>query len=167
MSDAVDRIKLRSSYLVYVGDQQNDAYAKTAFGLVHWRRDLVAGQLRFGEDAVDLGVPDLGLQPALEAGVKSLIIGVAPIGGSIPDAWWQVIIEAAEMGLDIVSGLHGRLTDIAALAEAATMSGAQLIDIRVPPEGIPVGSGKKRTGKRVLTVGTDCGVGKNRPGDWT
>lgn len=156
----MNRTKLRSPYLVFVGDQQDDAYAKTAFGLVHWRRDLVAGQLRFGQDAVDLGVPDLDLESAAKAGLKSLIIGVAPVGGSIPDEWWQVIIEAAEYGLDIVSGLHGRLADIPALAAAAKMSGAQLIDIRVPPTGIPVGSGKKRTGKRVLTVGTDCAVGK-------
>ena len=151
---------LRFPYLIFVGDQQDDAYAKTGFGLVHWRRDLVAGQLRFGENAVDLGVPDLGLESAAKAGVKSLVIGVAPVGGSIPDEWWQVIIEAAEKGLDIVSGLHGCLADIPALAAAAKTTGAQLVDIRIPPSGIPVGSGKKRTGKRVLTVGTDCAVGK-------
>lgn len=160
MSFGPNKVLLRAPYLLFIGDEQDHTYAKTAHGLVHWRRDLVAGQLRLGQDAVDLGVPDLDLESAGKAGVKSLIIGVAPVGGSIPDEWWQVIIEAAEMGLDIVSGLHGRLTDIAALEEAATMSGAQLIDIRVPPKGIPVGSGKKRTGKRVLTVGTDCAVGK-------
>lgn len=160
MTMVINRIQLSPPYLVFVGDQQIAAYAKTGFGLAHWCKDLVAGQLRFGANAIDLGVPDLDLESATKAGVKSLLIGVAPIGGSISDAWWQIIIEAAEKGLDIVSGLHGRLADIPALAAAAASSGAQLIDIRIPPKGIPVGSGRKRTGNRVLMVGTDCAVGK-------
>ncbi|MDZ7768866.1 MAG: DUF1611 domain-containing protein [Woeseiaceae bacterium] len=136
-------------------------YAKTGFGIVQWRRDKVAGQLRFPGCAVDLGVPDMAVAEAAAAGVRSLIIGVAPVGGTIPSAWWAVIQEAAEGGLDIVCGLHVRLSDFPGLVtRAATASGARLVDVRVPPQGLPVGSGRKRSGRRVLTVGTDCAVGK-------
>jgi len=154
------RIKLRAPYLVFVGDQEEPSYAKTGYGLVDWRPELVAGQLRFGRNPVDLGVPDLDVDEAIAVGAQSLLIGVAPIGGVIPGDWWDIIVTAAESGLDIVSGLHGRLVDMPALASAAKGSGAALIDIRVAPENIPVGTGKKRSGRRVLMVGTDCAVGK-------
>ena len=153
-------IELRPPYLLFIGDMQDQTYAKTALGLVHWRRDLVAGQLRLDRGAVDLGVPDMDVDAAVQAGAGSLVIGVATIGGVIPDTWWEVIHAAARAGLDIVSGLHGRLADNSELAATAEASGARLIDVRVPPDGLPVGSGRKRTGNRVLTVGTDCAVGK-------
>lgn len=153
-------IELRPPYLIFVGDQQNPGYAKTGFGLVDWRRELVVGQLRLSDAAIDLGVPDIELRHAEAAGAQSLIVGVAPVGGSMPDDWWQVLIAAAEAGLDIVSGLHSRLAENVVLKAAAMESGSRLIDIRVPPGNLPIASGRKRTGRRVLTVGTDCAVGK-------
>src|SRR3546814_5817158 len=63
---------------------------------------------------------------------------------------------AMEAGLDIVSGLHTRLTSIPALVEAARRTGRRLIDVRTPPPSIPIATGRKRSGKRLLTVGTDC-----------
>src|SRR3546814_18467184 len=65
-----------------------------------------------------------------------------------------------EAGLDIVSGLHARLADVPALAEAARRTGRRLIDIRTPPAGLPVGTGRKRSGKRLLDVGTDRAPGQ-------
>lgn len=153
-------IQLESPYLIHVGDIPDPAYAKTGRGIVQWRRDLVAGQVRSPDSLVDLQVPDLSVAEAAAAGVRSLIIGVAPVGGVIPDSWWPVIEEAAAAGLDIVSGLHLKLADFPALVAAAKASGARLIDVRQPPINLPVGTGKKRTGRRVLMVGTDCGVGK-------
>jgi uncharacterized NAD-dependent epimerase/dehydratase family protein len=155
-----NKINLRPPYLLFIGDLREPTYAKTALGLVHWRRDRVVGQLRLAEDAVDLGVPDMDVESAAEAGAGSLVIGVATVGGVIPESWWDVIRAAARQGLDIVSGLHGRLADNAELVADAERSGAKLIDVRVPPANLPVGTGCKRTGKRVLTVGTDCAVGK-------
>src|SRR3546814_10337244 len=67
---------------------------------------------------------------------------------------------AMEAGLDIVSGLHTRLTSIPALVEAARRTGRRLIDVRTPPPSIPIATGRKRSGKRLLTVGTDCALGK-------
>ena len=153
-------VQLKPPYLILIGDLTDSTYAKTGFGLVQWRPDLVAGQLRFAGCSIDLGVPDMTITEAAKAGVKSLIIGVAPIGGIVPDFWWDSIEEAARAGLDIVCGLHFRLADFPAVFAAAEVSGARLIDVRRPPKTLPVGTGIKRSGKRVLTVGTDCAIGK-------
>jgi uncharacterized NAD-dependent epimerase/dehydratase family protein len=120
----------------------------------------VAGQLRFPGCTVDLGVPDMTIPEAVQAGVGSLVIGVAPVGGSVPDQWWQIMQEAALAGLDIVCGLHLKLADNTGIVAAAKQSGSRLIDVRVPPSRLPVGTGVKRTGKRVLMVGSDCAIGK-------
>ena len=109
---------------------------------------------------VDLGLPSLTIDEAVDAGIKSLLIGTAAVGGGIPEDWLAMLEQAAAAGLDIVAGVHTRLNDIDRLKEAAASSGARLVDVRVPPQGLPVGTGKKRSGKRVLTVGTDCAVGK-------
>ena len=153
-------VQLNAPYLILIGDVEDKTYAKTGLGIVQWRPDLVAGQIRFPDCPVDMGVPDLSVQEGVAAGARSLIIGVAPIGGIIPDPWWIVIEEAAAAGLDIVCGLHIKLADFPAIVAAAEGSGARLIDVRVPPRNLPVGTGIKRSGKRVLMVGTDCAVGK-------
>ena len=153
-------MRLKAPYLIFFGEEEDLAYAKTGQGIVHWRPELVAGQLRFPGSQVDMGVPDMTVDEAVSQGVCSLIIGVAPIGGIIPDNWWDVIADAASKGLDIVNGLHLKLKDNPKVVEAASQSGSRLIDIRVPPKNLPVGTGMKRLGKRLLTVGTDCAVGK-------
>jgi uncharacterized NAD-dependent epimerase/dehydratase family protein len=89
-----------------------------------------------------------------------LVIGVANIGGVIADSWLPPLLEALESGLDIVSGMHARLHDVKVLHDAAVRLGRRLVDIRVPPQRIPIASGRKRSGKRLLTVGTDCALGK-------
>jgi uncharacterized NAD-dependent epimerase/dehydratase family protein len=157
---ALTTVEIRPPYLILIGAEDDPTYAKTGMGIVDWRPDRVAGQLRFPSCTVDLGVPDLTVDEAAEAGVGSLIIGVAPVGGFIPEPWWEVIEQAAAAGLDIVCGLHVKLTDNPALVKAAAASGARLVDVRVPPAAIPVGTGTKRSGNRLLTVGTDCAVGK-------
>lgn len=159
-SARVPRIEMREPYLLFIGEEQLDVYAKTAIGIVQWRRDKVAGQLRLSAQAIDLGVPDMDIPAAVAAGVGSLVIGVAPVGGSIPDEWWRVIADAVNAGLDVVSGLHTRICGHPELDAAALASGARLIDIRVPPSNIVVGKGVKRSGQRVLMIGTDCAVGK-------
>ena len=156
----ISRIELRSPYLILVGDEKQPTFAKTGLGIVQWRRDRVVGQLRLSPDAVDLGVPDMDVHAAASGGAGSLVIGVAPPGGAIPDAWWAVMQAAATAGLDVVSGLHTRLAGNEGLALAAEAAGVRLIDVRTPPPNLPVGSGRKRSGRRILTVGTDCAIGK-------
>jgi uncharacterized NAD-dependent epimerase/dehydratase family protein len=153
-------VSLKAPYLILIGEEDDATYAKTGLGIVQWRRELVAGQLRFPGCTVDLGVPDMTIEEAARAGVGSLLIGVAPVGGSVPDQWWQVMEEAALAGLDIVCGLHLKLADNPAIVAAAKRSGVRLVDVRVPPARLPVGTGIKRSGKRVLMVGSDCAIGK-------
>jgi uncharacterized NAD-dependent epimerase/dehydratase family protein len=153
-------IQLSPPYLILIGDLSDPTYAKTGFGIVQWRPELVAGQLRFPGCDIDLGVPDMSIAEAARIGVKSLLIGVAPIGGVVPDSWWASIEEAARAGMDIICGLHFKLTDYPVLVAAAEASGARLIDVRLPPANLPVGSGKNRSGKRVLMVAPDCAIGK-------
>jgi len=153
-------IDIKAPYLIFVGSETNESYAKTGAGLVEWRPELCKGQIGLSANCVDLGLPHMSLQEAVDAGIKSLIIGTASIGGGIPEDWLDMLAAAAGLGLDIVAGVHTRLSDVPCLKDAARVSGAALIDVRVPPKDLPVGTGQKRTGKRVLMVGTDCAVGK-------
>lgn len=156
----MQQISLRAPYLIFLGTETNATYAKTGAGIVQWQREKCLGQFHLPGGTVDLGIPELTIAAAAEAGAKSLVIGTAVIGGAIPESWLETLISAMEHGLDIVAGVHTRLNDIPELSRAAGQFGAQLIDVRVPPKDLPVGTGKKRSGKRVLTVGTDCALGK-------
>lgn len=153
-------IELKPPYLIFMGDISSKLYAKTGQSIVDWRPELVAGQIAFEGNPLNLGVPGMTISEAVKAGVKSLIVGVAPVGGMIGGLWIDVLVEAALAGLDVVGGLHCRLGDFPELVTAAEKSGARLIDVRVPPENLPIGTGQKRTGQRILMVGTDCAVGK-------
>jgi uncharacterized NAD-dependent epimerase/dehydratase family protein len=157
---ALTRITISAPYLILIGDTTDVSYAKTGAGIVHWQPEKVIGQLRFSRHAIDLGIPDLTAEEARKLGARSLLIGVAPAGGTMPAHWWDTIEEAAGHGLDIVSGLHLRLAHRSSLERIAQRSGARLIDVRVPPPNIPVATGRRRSGKRLLTVGTDCSIGK-------
>lgn len=151
---------IREPFLVYFGDVAHLGYAKTGLGLIEWRREKCIGQLRLPGCTVDGGLKDMSIDQAVFAGARSIVVGVAPVGGSIPVAWEKDLVEAAEAGLDVVSGLHSRLADIPPLVDVAARSGSRLFDIRIPPTNLPIGTGRKRTGRRLLTVGSDCAVGK-------
>lgn len=151
--------RLPQPYLLFLGDTSEPGYAKTAFGLRDWAGDRCVGEWSCGA-TVSTGLPTLTPIEARARGARGLVIGVANAGGFIPDSWIAALIEALEAGLDIVSGMHMRLGDIPQLDAAATRLGRRLIDIRTPPRHIPIASGRKRSGKRLLTVGTDCALGK-------
>lgn len=135
--------------------------AKTALGVAYWRPDACVGQLRLPGGEVDLGLPDMTPDAAKAAGARSLLIGVANAGGFIPPHWEAVLIEALEAGLDLVSGLHTRLASLPRVREAAERLGRRLFEARDPEARFTVvAEGAKRSGQRLLTVGTDCAVGK-------
>jgi len=117
-------------------------------------------QLRLQNCNADLGLPDMTLEEAADKGAKTLILGVANRGGKISAEWAAVLIKAMELGFDIASGLHNKLGDVPGVSEAAAKHGRQLFDVRHPTESFSVASGTKRSGKRILPVGTDCSVGK-------
>jgi uncharacterized NAD-dependent epimerase/dehydratase family protein len=151
---------LRKPYLLYLGDAQLKSDCKTAFGLRDWCGDKVIGEWSHANGRVSLGIERLAPAAAAARGAGSLIVGVAPTGGSLP-AHWQDDLEAAlDAGLDVVSGMHTRLGEFPRLVAAAQRSGARLVDVRHMNPRFPVASGRKRSGMRVLTVGTDCALGK-------
>ena len=150
---------LPQPYLLFLGDTVEPSYAKTAFGLRDWAGERVVGEWGCGA-TVSTGLPYLTPKEARARGARGLVIGVANSGGIIYESWIPALVEALEAGLDIVSGMHMKLADTPALKAAAARFGRRLIDIRTPPKNIPIGSGHKRSGKRLLTVGTDCALGK-------
>lgn len=150
---------LPQPYLLFLGDTTEPGFAKTAFGLRDWAGEKCVGEYACGA-TVSTGLPRLTPAEAVAKGARGLVIGVANPGGVIPPSWRTSLVEALEAGLDIVSGMHVRLADIPEVAEVAALLGRRLIDIRVPPADIPVATGRKRSGKRLLTVGTDCALGK-------
>ncbi len=151
---------LPQPYLLFLGDTTCAPDAKTAFGLRDWARERCIGEYALPASTVTTGLPRLTPAQARAKGARSLVIGVAPVGGVIAPAWVPALVEALEAGLDLVSGMHTRLEDVPQLNSAAVRLGRRLINIRQPPTGLPVGTGRKRTGKRLLTVGTDCALGK-------
>ena len=152
--------QLRLPYLVFLGDIDEPTLAKTGAGLAQWCRDDVIGQLRLPGCPVNLDLEDISIDLAVASGAKSLVIGVATIGGSIKKHWIPYFVDALEQGMDLVNGLHADLSQIPELKDAAKKGSGRIINIRKPPADLPVGNGRKRAGKRLLTVGTDCAVGK-------
>jgi len=151
---------LPQPYLLFLGDTTLGGYAKTAFGLRDWAPERCIGEYACAGATVTTGLPPLTPTQAQARGARALVIGVANPGGVIPDAWIPALLDALHSGLDIVSGMHTRLADVPALSAAATRLGRRLVDVRQPPTGIPTASGRKRSGKRLLTIGTDCALGK-------
>lgn len=152
--------KLPAPYLLFLGDTDEAGFAKTAFGLRDWAADKCLAEHALPCATVSVGLPRMAPREAAAAGAKSMVIGVANQGGVIADAWMPELLAAIEAGLDLVAGMHVRLSDIAPLRVAAARAGTRLIDLRVPPDHLPVASGRKRSGRRLLTVGTDCALGK-------
>lgn len=108
----------------------------------------------------DTGAPDMTVAEAKEKGARTLVIAVANAGGYLAPAWVPHVVEAIKAGFDIASGLHVRLASIPEIAEAAEHHGVQLYDIRHSDRNFDTGKGVTRSGRRLLTVGTDCSVGK-------
>ncbi|MBL4836885.1 MAG: DUF1611 domain-containing protein [Kordiimonadaceae bacterium] len=151
---------MKQPYLLILGSEKVIENAKTAAGIAYWRAEACRGQFRMEGGTVDLGLPDLDLDEAVAAGIKTLVIGIAPVGGKIEESWAPVIITALEKGLDVAAGLHDRLQDHPEINQLAKAYGRNLYDIRQPGKKFNVGTGEKRAGMRLLTVGTDCAVGK-------
>ena len=152
--------RLRKPYLLFLGDVQDKLTAKTAFGLKDWCAEDVMGEWSLPGCSVTLGLSRLSPREAAARGAGSIIVGIAPTGGMLPPHWVTELAAAADAGLDVVSGLHSRLASFPELAQAASRRAIRLIDVRHSDRSYGAASGRKRSGKRVLTVGTDCALGK-------
>ncbi|MBL8905443.1 MAG: DUF1611 domain-containing protein [Rhizobiales bacterium] len=147
-------------YLLFLGDVRDQLAAKTASGIVDWRPEWCVGQMRLPGCRADCGLPDLTIAEARARGAQTMVVGAVNAGGVLPDRWIANIVEALNAGLDVATGLHVRLASIPAIAEAARSNGRRLHDVRFSELTFATGKGTKRPGLRILTVGTDCSVGK-------
>ncbi|HUN72415.1 MAG TPA: N-acetyltransferase DgcN [Steroidobacteraceae bacterium] len=147
-------------FLLYLGRAADDLAIKTARGLAYWRPDWCIGQYRNPDCRVTLGLPDMEPAQAAAAGANTMVIGTASAGGVMPRETVADIITALDANLNVISGLHEKLHANADIVAAAGRAGRSLFDARECTRRIPVGTGRKRSGLRLLTVGTDCSVGK-------
>lgn len=153
-------MEIATPYLLFLGDVPDALAAKTALGIVDWRPEWCLGQLRLAGCKADAKIPDMTISEAKAAGVRTMIVGAVNAGGVLPEHWIASIVEALDAGFDVASGLHSRLGDQPAIRAAAERSGGKLHDVRHSTQRFATGKGTKRDGLRLLTVGTDCSVGK-------
>lgn len=153
-------MQIKRPYALFLGDAPDQLAAKTAGGIAEWRPDWCVGQVRLPDCKADLKLADLTVEEAAKAGAKTLVVGVANRGGVIGGAWLETILHALDLGLDIAAGLHQRLADVPEIKAHADACKRHLFDVRHPTQHFAVASGKRRSGKRLLAVGTDCSVGK-------
>jgi uncharacterized NAD-dependent epimerase/dehydratase family protein len=153
-------MEIAHPYLVFLGDVPDALAAKTAYGIVDWRREWCLAQMRLPGCRADLGLVDMTIAAAVEKGARTFVIGAANAGGVLPPHWVGAIVAAIEAGLDVASGLHTRLDSVPAIRDAALRHGRSLFDVRHSDQHFATGKGTKRSGLRLLTVGTDCSAGK-------
>ncbi len=153
-------LDLPGPYLLFLGDAADATFLKTGLGLRDWAPRLCIGEHKCAGAAATLGLPVMKPRAAHAAGARALVLSAASIGGAIRDAWIPDLVDALEAGLDIISGAHDRLGENRRLRQAAEAHGRRLIDVRTPPAVLPIATGRRRSGKRLLTVGTDCALGK-------
>lgn len=147
-------------FLLYLGGAADDLAIKTARGLAYWRPEWCIGQYRNSDCRLTLDLPDMEPAQAKAAGANTMVIGTANAGGVMAPETVADIITALEADLNVVAGLHEKLRENAEILAAAKRNGRVLFDARECTQRIPVGTGRRRPGRRLLTVGTDCSVGK-------
>jgi uncharacterized NAD-dependent epimerase/dehydratase family protein len=147
-------------YLLYLGHSTDFVGIKTSRGLATFRGHDCVGEFRHDDCPLTLGLPRLTIAGAAAAGAKTLVLGIANSGGIMGAQLVADAAAAVEAGMNVAAGLHQRLRDVPRLADLARQRGVRLFDVRDPPADLVVGTGYARAGRRLLTVGTDCSVGK-------
>lgn len=153
-------MQIETPYLLFLGDVGDQLAAKTAHGIIDWRPEWCVGQLRLKGCKADCNITDMTPAEAAAAGARTMIVGVVNAGGVLPAHWIAEIVAAMDAGMDVATGLHRRLRDVPEIADAAERNGCKLHDVRFSDQIFATGNGRKRPGLRLLTVGTDCSVGK-------
>ena len=150
--------------LLAEGSSGDPLYGKTMRGMLRYRRDDVAAILdstRVGE--AEDGVPIVGrVEEAMPLGPTTALVGVVTQGGYFPPAWMELLRACVEHGLDVENGLHVFLDDDPELHALAAEQGVELRDLRRPPADLSTATGENLSveGTIVLTVGSDCAIGK-------
>jgi uncharacterized NAD-dependent epimerase/dehydratase family protein len=147
-------------YLLYLGHCADSMGIKTSRGLATFRREECVGEFRHEDCPLTLDLPRFDMAGGVAAGARTLVLGIAGAGGRLGEDLVDDAARALEAGMNVAAGLHQRLRDEPRLAALARDRGLGLFDVREPPAGLVVGNGYLRPGRRLLTVGTDCSVGK-------
>lgn len=147
-------------YLVYLGSVTDKLAAKTARGIAYWRPGAAVGEAAEPDCPVSVGLPRMSAAEAAAIGARTAVLGMTNAGGVMDPTSVAFCVEAIRAGLNVASGLHARLSANSEIRAAAQAAGVSLFDVREPPADLPIGTGKLRAGNRLLTVGTDCAVGK-------
>ena len=147
-------------YLLYLGHSSDAIGIKTSRGLATFRPADCVGEFRYDDCPLTLGLPRLSIAAGAAAGARTLVLGIANSGGTMGQDLIDDAAAALEAGMNVAAGLHQRLRDVPRLAALAQAQGLALFDVRDPPGDLVVGTGYARAGHRLLTVGTDCSVGK-------
>jgi uncharacterized NAD-dependent epimerase/dehydratase family protein len=158
-------------YLILADGLFGPEESKTANACIRYTPERVAAVLdaskagRTAQQVIGFGgdIPIVGtLEEGIAHGANALVIGIAPPGGQLPDAWIALLARAIENKLEIWSGLHTFVSDVPQLAALAKEHDVVIHDLRRPPAKLPVSNGRVRNvdATVVLTVGTDCNIGK-------
>lgn len=152
-------------YLILAeGFSDDPHYGKTLRGVMRYRRESVVAILdteRVGES--DDGVPIVGsVDDALRLKPNTALVGVVTQGGHFPGDWQELLKSCVTKGLDLENGLHVRLRDIPSLVALAAERNVELRDLREPPADLSTVTGTNLDVEAtiVLTVGSDCAIGK-------
>ncbi len=154
-------LTIKKPYLLFIGDVNDDTANKMARGIADFAAENVVGYNKTADNnfVID-GCHELSLEEAKKNGAKTLVLACVNLGGFIPDNWLSTIKKAIALGYDIANGMHIRLEDLAGIKEYAKKHKVNLIDVRHYFDKLPIGTGGKRAGKRILSIGSDCSVGK-------
>lgn len=147
-------------FLLYLGNRTDPADVKTSRGLAEFRREDCVGEFRHDDCPLTLGLPRMSMAEAAAAGAQTLVLGIASAGGRLGPDLVDDAATALEAGLHVAAGMHERLRNEPWLLSVASNRGRKLFDVRDPPPDLAVGKGYPRAGRRLLTVGTDCSIGK-------
>lgn len=151
---------LKTPYHLFLGCGDQELSIKTSRGIAQFNPDICIGEIAGGDSPLTVGLEKLSIEEAAAKGAKTFVIGLANAGGYVEPEWEPYIIAAIEAGMDVASGLHRKLEEFPAIREVAEKHGATLHNVRHGYTDLKTGTGEKRSGKRILAVGTDCSVGK-------
>ncbi|MGH7567712.1 MAG: DUF1611 domain-containing protein [Gemmatimonadales bacterium] len=160
-------------FLIIADGQFHPLTSKTANSCIRYFPERIVGVLdrtqagKTAQDVLGFGgaipvVGDFAQGLALGGGATAVLIGIAPMGGRLPQEWRAWLRAAIERGLEIWSGLHTFIADDPELGALARARGVRILDARKPPPNLPIADGRAAEVEAyvILTVGSDCNVGK-------
>jgi uncharacterized NAD-dependent epimerase/dehydratase family protein len=157
--------KIQKPYVLHIGDDPRPEKSKIAMGAITFIPEDCVGYIA-NPDSLSLpNINKLSIEDAIQKGAKSFVIGSVAKSGAVEQEWIPHIVNAIENGLDIINGHHQKLNALKTasgetLEDLSKKHGTTLHNIRHYEDTLPIGTGKPRKGKRLLTVGTDCSCGK-------